>query len=70
MTDKYNSYWENLVLNSSLPATDIEHWQRGRSIDRECSINEEISMLNNAGFNKVYCVYSSLKFGVILAIND
>lgn len=68
MTAHYNSYWENSVLNSELPVVDIEHWQRGRSIDKECSINEEIAKLNSAGFKNVNCIYSNLKFGVILAI--
>ncbi|MGN1124419.1 MAG: class I SAM-dependent methyltransferase, partial [Eubacterium sp.] len=67
MTDKYNRFWESSVLNSELPIADIEHWQKGRSIDKECSISEEITLLKNAGFNEVNCVYSNLKFGVILA---
>lgn len=67
MTEKYNSYWENAVLNSNLPKTDIEHWQRGRLIDKECSITEEIKMLKEAGFNEVNCMYSNLKFGVIVS---
>lgn len=70
MTDQYNRYWENAVLCSSLPPEDIEHWQRGRSIDKECSVNEEIAMLKNAGFKNVNCIYSSIKFGVILAIKQ
>ncbi|MGN0528734.1 MAG: class I SAM-dependent methyltransferase [Eubacterium sp.] len=68
MTEQYNRYWENTVLNCGLPPADIEHWKKGRSIDRECSVNEEIAMLKNAGFKNVNCIYSSIKFGVILAI--
>lgn len=67
MTEKYNQYWENSVLNSQLPISDIEHWQKGRSIDRECSVNEEIAMLKSAGFENVNCLYSNLKFGVVMA---
>lgn len=68
MTDSFNRYWENSVLNCKLPIADIEHWQRGRSIDKECSISEEISMLKNSGFSNVNCIYSNLKFGVVMAI--
>ena len=67
MTEKYNQYWENLVLNSQLPTADIEHWQKGRSIDRECSVSEEIAMLKSADFENVNCLYANLKFGVVMA---
>lgn len=67
MTQFYNSYWENSVLNSELPADDIEHWQNGRAIDKECSVTEEVVMLKKAGFKDVQCIFSNLKFAVILA---
>lgn len=67
MTEKYNQYWENSVLNSQLPASDIKHWQKGRSIDKECSVGEEINMLESVGFENVHCLYSNLKFGVVMA---
>lgn len=67
MTEKYNQYWENLVLNSQIPTVDIEHWQKGRSIDKECSVSEEIAMLKSAGFENVHCLYANLKFGVVMA---
>lgn len=68
MTNQYNRYWENAVLHCDLPVVDIEHWQKGRSIDKECSVTEEIAMLRAAGFKNVNCIYSNLKFCVILAI--
>lgn len=68
MTEKYNSYWENSVINSKLPTADIEHWKKGRSIDKECSVSDETTMLKSAGFVNVNCIYSNLKFGVILAV--
>ena len=68
MTNQYNRYWENAVLSCDLPVADIEHWQKGRLIDKECSVSEEIAMLHSAGFKNVSCIYSNLKFGVILAI--
>lgn len=68
MTDQYNRYWENAVLNCDLPIADIEHWRKGRSIDKECSVSEEIAMLRSAGFKNVSCIDSNLKFGVILSV--
>ena len=68
MTEKYNQYWENSVLNSQLPTVDIKHWQKGRSIDKECSVGEEINMLKSAGVKNVNCLYANLKFGVVIAI--
>ncbi|MGN0516871.1 class I SAM-dependent methyltransferase [Eubacterium sp.] len=68
MTEQYNRYWESIVLSSDLPNADIEHWKRGRAIDKECSIIDEINMLKNAGFKNVNCIYSNVKFGVVAAI--
>ena len=67
MTECYNRYWENSVLNSKLSKQEIEHWQKGRVIDKECSVNEEAFMLKKAGFKNVQCIFSNLKFAVILA---
>ena len=67
MTEYYNKFWENSVLNSELSKNEIEHWQKGRTIDKECSVNEEVIMLKKAGFNDVQCIFSNLKFAVILA---
>lgn len=68
MTERYNRYWEKSVLSCQLPVVDVEHWKKGRSIDKECSVNEEILLLKNAGFSEVNCVYLNLKFGIILAV--
>lgn len=67
MTEYYNKFWENSVLNSELSKKEIEHWKNGRKIDKECSVNEEVIMLKKAGFYDVQCIFSNLKFAVVLA---
>lgn len=64
----YDSYWENQLESSGLSQNDLEHWKERRKLDRECSLEEEIEMLKKSGFKEVKCVYSFIKFSVILAI--
>lgn len=64
----YNTYWENQLKNSKLSKKDIELWQERRKFDKECSVEEEIKILEQAGFRLVKCVYSYQKFSVISAI--
>ena len=64
----FNSYWENQLATSGLTDKDIKLWKERRKLDRECSVEQEVDMLKNAGFNIVKCVYSYQKFSVIVAI--
>lgn len=64
----FDSYWENGLHNSGLSDRDIELWKERRKLDRECSVEEEISMLESVGFKTVKCIYSYQKFAVIVAI--
>ncbi len=64
----FNSYWENHLATSGLTDKDIELWKERRKLDKECSVEQEVDMLKNAGFNIVKCVYSYQKFSVIVAI--
>ncbi|MBD5095611.1 MAG: class I SAM-dependent methyltransferase [Lachnospiraceae bacterium] len=64
----FNSYWENQLATSGLMDKDIQLWKERRKLDRECSVEQEVDMLKNAGFNIVKCVYSYQKFSVIVAI--
>ena len=68
LTTWYNSYWENRLENSALSENDLNLWRERRKLDKECSVEEEIKMLRDAGFSKVDCVYSYQKFSVIIAI--
>lgn len=68
MDQWFNSYWENHIANSGLTDKDIELWKERRKLDRECSVEQEVSMLRECGFEIVKCVYSCQKFSVIAAV--
>lgn len=64
----FDSFWENQIKTSGLSELDIERWQGRKKLDRECSLEEEIEMLQKSGFREVKCIYSHQKFSVIAAI--
>ncbi|MDE7329185.1 MAG: class I SAM-dependent methyltransferase [Clostridia bacterium] len=49
----FDTYWENHLMNSGLSSHDISLWKERRKLDRECSIEQEIEMLNNCKFKAV-----------------
>ena len=53
---------------SGLTEHDIELWKERKKLDRECSVDEEITMLRKSNFKTIKCVYSYQKFSVIVAI--
>lgn len=63
-----DTYWENGLQTSGLTKTDIELWRERRKLDKECSVEQEVEMLTNSGFQQVKCIYSCGKFSVIIAI--
>lgn len=68
MNKWFDSYWEHQLTSSGLKDDDINLWKERRKLDRECSVEQELKMLRNAGFNLVKCIYSYRKFSVIVAI--
>lgn len=65
---RMNAFWENKLVANELTQQDIARWKERRKLDRECSVEKEIDMLRHCGFKIVQCVYSYLKFSVIIAI--
>ena len=63
-----NSYWENQLVHSGLTDHDIALWRERKNLDRECSVEQEIAMLNKCKFKLIKCVYSCQKFSVIVAV--
>ena len=63
-----NSYWENQLEHSGLTDHDIALWRERKKLDRECTVEQEIAMLNECRFRDAACVYSYLKFSVIVAV--
>lgn len=68
MDQWFDSYWENQLKTSGLTETDLERWRERRKLDRECSVEEEVVMLEKSNFKNVKCIYSNQKFSVIVAI--
>lgn len=64
----FDIYWESQLADSGLTEHDIALWKERRKLDKECSVEEEMTMLGKKGFKSVKCVYSYHKFSVIVAI--
>lgn len=61
------NYWFSKIKESGLSETGYNLWLERKKLDRECSIQQEINWLKNAGFSKVECIFQHSKFGVIVA---
>lgn len=68
MNEWFDSYWEKQLYHSGLKADDIKRWKERRKLDKECSVEEEMSMLRRCSFSDVKCLYSYHKFSVIIAV--
>lgn len=64
----YNRYWINGLYTGSLSTQDLEKWEERRLLDRECSVEQEISWLKKGGFKIAECIYSYQKFSVVVAL--
>ena len=64
----FDSYWEKQLYDSGLTDRDIELWKERRKLDRECSVEKEVEMLQRCTFADVKCLYSYHKFSVIIAV--
>lgn len=62
-----DAYWEGQLYSSGLTDRDIELWKERRKLDKECSVEKELSMLRAYQFRNVQCIYSYHKFSVIVA---
>jgi hypothetical protein len=43
-------------------------WIERKKLDKENTIKETIELLKGSGFKNVECIYSFMKFGVIIAL--
>ena len=64
----FDTYWENQLSKSGLHENDIALWKERRKLDKECSVEKEVEMLQQCKFPVVKCVYTYHKFSVIVAI--
>ena len=64
----YNTWWYNYIDHSGIKSEEKAAWIERRKLDKENTIHETIELLKNSGFRTVECIYSFMKFGVIIAI--
>lgn len=63
-----NKCWESQLEGSGLSEGDLRLWRERRLLDRECTVPQEIQFLREGGFSEAGCVFTSLKFSVIVAV--
>ncbi len=68
VNEYYNQYWYTQIKESGIRENERNSWLQRRELDKENTISESIQLLIQSGFSHVECVYSYMKFGVILAI--
>jgi ubiquinone/menaquinone biosynthesis C-methylase UbiE len=64
----YDQWWHNYINQSGITAEEKAAWNERKKLDRENTIKETMELLRESGFKDVECVYSFMKFGVIIAI--
>ncbi len=65
-----NDLWYEMISRSGLPEEEIEKWKQRRALDCETTVNKEMEELKETGFEEVECLYSCLKFGVVMAMKN
>lgn len=68
INDMYNTWWMNYIDKSGITSEQKAAWLERKKIDKEVSIEATVSMLREAGFISVECVYQFMKFATIIAI--
>ncbi len=63
----YNNYWYEQIMNSGISEIEYNKWLKRRELDKENTIDQTKQMLREAGFSIVECIYSYMKFGVVIA---
>ncbi|MGN1281216.1 MAG: class I SAM-dependent methyltransferase [Succinivibrio sp.] len=67
ISQTYDTVWISHLENSSLSSDDLAKWQDRKKLDRECSVQTQIKMLKKAGFTCCECIFSAMKFSVVMA---
>lgn len=68
VNDYYNNWWYEYIHHSNISIEERDSWLKRRELDKESTIPETLTLLKEIGFKAVECIYSFMKFGVILAI--
>jgi ubiquinone/menaquinone biosynthesis C-methylase UbiE len=64
----YNEWWYNYINQSGIKEDEKSAWNERRKLDKENTIKGTIELLEESGFKDVECIYSFMKFGVIIAM--
>ena len=64
----YNKWWNNYINHSGITPEDKAAGRERNKLDKENTIQETIELLKSSGFKTVECIYSFMKFGVIIAV--
>ncbi len=68
MNRLYNGQWYEFIKKHIDGHEHGDAWRERRGLDRENTIEETLAMLRHAGFRDAECIYSYMKFGVIVAV--
>ena len=68
MNKCYNNWWGRFIDSGSFTPGEREAMLKRRELDRENTVDETKDLLKQAGFSTVECIYSFMKFGVVLAV--
>ncbi|KMQ50381.1 type 12 methyltransferase [Chitinispirillum alkaliphilum] len=68
MNQYYDESWYEFIDNSKITGAELDSWLKRRELDKENSIDDTKDLLLKIGFKSVECIYSYMKFGVILAL--
>jgi len=68
MNHLYNMWWNNYINHSGIKPEEKAAGMERRKLDKENTIHETIELLKTSGFRTVECIYSFMKFGVIIAV--
>lgn len=68
MNELYSKWWYEYINQNETLRNEQHLWLKRRELDKENTIPETLEMLIQVGFKHVECIYSFMKFGVVLAI--
>lgn len=66
--NEYNRAWYEHIRQSDTETFEKTDWRKRRELDKECSLEECIRDLHQVGFSQVECIYSFMKFRVVIGI--
>lgn len=68
INEYYKKYWYSQIEKDETLKKEKHLWLKRRELDKENTINETLKILKDVGFAHADCIYSYMKFGVVIAI--